>query len=67
LHEEKEFIVDKKIMILIFSYNYCCEVADGPNNIPTISEGKGKKFGGGLKPQVWAPAMSVAILLRSYK
>jgi len=59
----KEFIADKKVLIFIFSCNYCCEVADGPNTTPTISEGKGRKSGGGLKPQVWAPVMSAAILV----
>jgi hypothetical protein len=59
----KEFIADKKVLIFIFSCNYCCEVADGLNTTPTISEGKGRKSGGGLKPQVWAPVMSAAILV----
>ncbi|CAM6037844.1 unnamed protein product [Sphagnum compactum] len=39
------------------------DIADGPNTTPTISEGKGRKSGGGLKPQVWAPVMSAAILV----
>jgi hypothetical protein len=48
--------------------NYCPEVATyGPNTIPIISKKKGRKSGGGLKPEVWAPAMSAAIFLRCYK
>jgi hypothetical protein len=41
LQEEKEFIANKKVTILTFSYNYRREVAiDGPNITPIISERK---------------------------
>jgi hypothetical protein len=41
VQEEKEFITDKKVPILTFSYNYRREVtANGPNITPIISERK---------------------------